>query len=66
VLVGFYDDIVISISDKARIGAIILAVRDRIGVYDAARHRVEAKSVLIGAGYSKADIEPWLEAITEP
>ncbi|CAH6420558.1 Hypothetical protein MVR_LOCUS164 [uncultured virus] len=66
VLVGFYPDIVIAISDNSRIGAIILAVKEQIDPYDAVQHRALAHKQLLEAGYQEAEIEPWLEAITEP
>ena len=63
VLVGFYDDIVITISDNSRIGAIIVAVKDRIRPYDPKEHRSQASQLLLEAGYDADTIEPWLEAI---
>ena len=66
VLVGFYPDIVIEISDNSRIGAIIIATRDRIYPYDPVTHREVASRELIEAGYTLAEIESWLGAITEP
>lgn len=63
VLVGFYEDIVISISNSSRISAIILALKDRTRPYDAKAHREAAHGQLLEAGYTEADIEPWLEAI---
>ncbi|CAH6420546.1 Hypothetical protein MVR_LOCUS159 [uncultured virus] len=65
VLVGFYPDIVISISDSSRIGAIIIAARDMIRPYDAVQHRALAHQQLLEAGYTELDIQPWLEAISE-
>ncbi|CAH6420517.1 Hypothetical protein MVR_LOCUS151 [uncultured virus] len=64
VLVGFYPDIVIEISDNSRIGAIILAVKDRLGSCDPKAHREHASKALLEAGYDEGTIEPWLEAIT--
>ena len=66
VLVGFYSDIVIEISDNSRIGAIILAVKARIEPYNPVVHRQAAMHELIEAGYTEAEIESWLGAITEP
>lgn len=63
VLVGFYEDIVIAISDSSRISAIILALKDRIRPYDANAHREAAHKQLLTAGYTEVDIRPWLEAI---
>ena len=58
VLVGFYDDICITISDNSRIGAIILAVRARLKSqegsqipYNPHTHAVTARRELIEAGY---------------
>lgn len=66
VLVGFYDDIVIEISNSSRISAIILAVRDRIESYDPHEHRTQAQAALLEAGYDANTIDPWLGAISEP
>ncbi|CAH6420513.1 Hypothetical protein MVR_LOCUS149 [uncultured virus] len=65
VLVGFYDDIVIEISDTARIGAIIIAVKERLELYDPEVHQDLARIALLEAGYDAATIEPWLDAILE-
>lgn len=74
VLVGFYDDITIGISDKARISAIVLAINARVEAqsklkggkpYDPRVHRLQAQQELFEAGYVKEDIEPWLDAIHE-
>ena len=65
VLVGFYPDIVIEISDNSRIGAIIIAVKDIMGIYDPVIHREHAQTLLLEAGYDAVTIQPWLEAITE-
>lgn len=65
VLVGFYDDIVVEISDTSRIGAIILTVRDQVIPYDSKAHRQASNEQLLAAGYTEAEIEPWLGAITE-
>ena len=65
VLVGFYPDIVIEISDSSRIGAIILAVKERLESYHPTAHREIAHRELLGAGYTEVEIEPWLKAIDE-
>lgn len=65
VLVGFYPDITITISDSSRISAIILAIQQRLDPYDPATHRLTARRELIEAGYTEAEIKPWLEAIHE-
>ena len=63
VLVGFSPDIVITISDRSRIGAIILAVKDTIRPYDADRHREAARIALNEADYGEEEVRAWLEAI---
>ena len=63
VLVGFDPDIMIEISDNSRIGAIILAIKERMIHYDACSHKAQARVALIEAGYDTATIEPWLDAI---
>ena len=65
VLVGFYDDIVIEIADSSRIGAVVLAIKERVNPYDPLVHRARAEEELRGLGYSTIEIRPWLEAITE-
>ena len=65
VLVGFYDDIVIEISDNSRIGAIIIAIKQGLDVYNPVEHRTRAKTALLEAGYTDEDMEPWLDAIIE-
>lgn len=62
-LVGFYPDIIISISDNSRIGAIILKAREAIDPYDPLTHIKLAQSMLTDAGYGADEIKPWLEAI---
>ncbi|CAH6420538.1 Hypothetical protein MVR_LOCUS156 [uncultured virus] len=63
VLVGFYPDIEITIADKSRIGAIIVAIQAQISPYDPSTHRELAQRQLIEAGYTLAEIQPWLDAI---
>ena len=65
VLVGFYEDIKINISDQSRIGAIILNRKEKIIPYDLNIHKETAVNELLNAGYSKEEIEPWIEAIDE-
>ncbi|CAH6421575.1 Hypothetical protein MVR_LOCUS281, partial [uncultured virus] len=65
VLVGFYPDIVIAISDNSRIGAIIIAARDTVIPYDPIEHRDIARTLLLEAGYDVETIEPWIEAIDD-
>ena len=65
VLVGFYPDIVIEISDSSRISAIVLAVRARVIPYDVAEHRTQAHDALVEAGYDEETIQEWIEAISE-
>lgn len=62
VLVGFYPDIVISISDNSRISAIIIAAR-AMTPYDPEQHREVAHHRLIEAGYTLEQIQAWLDAI---
>ncbi len=63
VLVGFFDDIKINISDKSRISAIILNCKDKIIPYDPIKHKDAATKELIEAGYVEADFKDWIEAI---
>lgn len=72
VLVGFYPDIAIEISDSSRIGAIIVAARNRTESqegdtpclpYDPNAHRSLALELLTDAGYDAETIEPWLAEI---
>ena len=65
VLVGFYSDIKINISDQSRIGAIILNLKDKIIPYNIDIHKETAIKELTEAGYSKEEIEPWIGAIDE-
>lgn len=65
VLTGFYDDIVIEVSDSSRIGAIILSIKDRVVPYDPAVHREQSRLALTEAGYSKEEMQSWLDAISE-
>lgn len=73
-LVGFYDDINITISDNDRISAIILAIRAKLESqegdtpclpYDPLSHREQASAALLEAGYDAVTIQPWLDAIHE-
>ena len=63
VLVGFYPDIMITISDSSRIGAIIIAARDQ--TLNPTAHRELAHKLLIEAGYLDEEVQPWLEAIDD-
>lgn len=65
VLVGFYDDIVIEISDNSRIGAIIIATKDKINPYNIEDHKKLALTNLQEAGYSQEEVKPWIDAIEE-
>ena len=65
VLVGFYPDIVIEISDSSRIGAIILAARAKVVPYDCDTHRTLASQLLTDAGYDAETIKPWLNEIAD-
>lgn len=63
VLVGFYDDITINISDSSRISAIVIAIGKKIEFHSAEQHISAATKALIDAGYNLTDIQPWLDAI---
>ncbi len=65
VLVGFFDDIKINISNKSRISAIVLNCRDKIIPYDAVKHRELATKELIDAGYIESEYKDWIDAIDE-
>ena len=65
VLVGFFGDIKINISDKSRISAIILNSKDKVIPYDSNVHREVAKKELIEAGYSELEIKEWIDAIMD-
>ncbi|CAH6419927.1 Hypothetical protein MVR_LOCUS11 [uncultured virus] len=65
VLVGFYDDIMIGISDSSRIGAIIIAAKRQLDPYDPKAHRDLAQKELTEAGYGPAETEAWLDVIDE-
>ena len=65
VLVGFYPDIIIEIADSSRIGAIILAVKERLDSYTLEEHVRQAENLLLEADYDTATIKPWLDAIME-
>ena len=64
VLMGFYDDIEINISDSNRISAIVINTQKNIVPYDAEKHRELAQKVLEEAGYAYEQVEVWLDAIT--
>ena len=64
-LVGFYPDIVISISDNSRISAIILAVKARVEPYSPQACYDAARKQLLDAGYTESVIKPWLDAIID-
>ena len=65
ILVGFYDDIKIEISDQSRIGAIILVCKDKIIPYNTEEHRKLAYQELISIGYNESEIKLWLDAIDD-
>jgi Leucine-rich repeat (LRR) protein len=58
ILVGFYDDIKINISDNARISAIIIACKGKIKPYDPTNHKKMAEKELAEAGYTVEEIKP--------
>ncbi len=65
VLVGFFDDIQINISDKSRISAIILNTGYKIIPYDPVKHKEAAIKELIEAGYLETDFKDWIDAIDD-
>lgn len=74
VLVGFYEDIVIEISDNSRIGAIIIAVQKQLEAraviddskpYSPVEHKRMARTQLLAAGYTESKIDAWINAIDE-
>ncbi len=65
VLVGFYDDIKINISDNSRIGAIILNIKEKIIPYDPYMHKEIATTYLLNVGYTMSDIRLWVDAVDE-
>ncbi len=65
VLVGFYNDIKINISDKSRISAIILNSKEKIIPYDVVKHKELVIKELIDAGYLESDFKDWIEAIED-
>ncbi len=65
VLVGFFDDIQINISDKSRISAIILNTKNKINPYDLIKHKEVATKELIEAGYLESDFKDWIDAIED-
>ncbi len=65
VLVGFYDDINIRISDNCRISAIILNCKNKINSYDSQIHINMSIELLNSAGYSETEIKPWIDALVE-
>ena len=65
VLVGFYPDIYIEISDRSRIGAIVLTLKNQIKPYNVKAHQELAKRGLLAAGYSEIEIESWIMAIED-
>ncbi len=65
VLVGFFDDIKINISDKSRISAIVLNTGDKINPYNPIKHREAATKELKEAGYQEIDFKDWIDAIED-
>ena len=63
VLVGFYEDIVIQISDNSRIGAIIVSIKAKLTTYDSIEHKRLATIALLEAGYDATAIRPWIDEI---
>ena len=65
VLVGFYDDISINISDSSRISAIVIEIGKKIEPYSAEEHMRTSSQALLEIGYTLTDIQPWLDAISD-
>jgi hypothetical protein len=65
VLVGFFDDIKINISDNARIGAIIITCKEKIIPYNSNDHKKLVEKELLEAGYTNEEIKPWIDAIDD-
>ena len=65
VLVGFYDDIVINISDNDRIGGIISIIGENIIPYNSEEHRNRSRERLLEEGYPPEIIEEWLSYIED-
>jgi Leucine-rich repeat (LRR) protein len=65
VLVGFFDDIKINISDNARIGAIIITCKEKIIPYNSNDHKKMVLKELLEAGYTESEIKPWIDAIED-
>ena len=65
VLVGFYDDIVINISDNDRIGGIISIIGENIIPYNSEEHRNRSRERLLEEGYPEEMIEEWLSYIED-
>ena len=63
VLVGFYDDVSINVSNSSRISAIIINTGKNINPYSAEQHRIIAQKSLEEAGYTIEEVQEWLNAI---
>lgn len=64
-LAGFFDDVVIEISDSDRIQGIIAAVRTSLEPYSAQAHHDLVRARLIEFGYDTDTMQPWLDAILD-
>ena len=62
-LVGFYDDININISDNSRIAAIILNIKQKINPYSIELHKLQAKKELLELDYPISIVNEWIENI---
>jgi len=62
-LSGYFDDIVIKISDSSQISSIILLIRKKMAVYDKDEHIRLAKQQLTELGYPMDVIDVWIEHI---
>ena len=63
VLVGFYDDVEINISDSSRISAVIIETGNSINPYNPKEHKRIATNKLLDIGYTIEDISVWVDAI---
>ena len=65
VLVGFFDDIKIEISNSDRISAIVLSIRDKHHDKPIGEQKELVRHALITCGYNEEDIVDWLNAFDE-
>ena len=65
ILVGFFDDIKIEISDNDRISAIVLAIRDQYSDKSVDEQRKLIVKALEEAGYDEETTRPWIDVLDE-